>query len=125
MNRYRIEIEIHQGNGGDIQNREGPPPVFNQEGICPWMYRGDGIKSFRTGQRFTYPDDTGRICPWLMDSLNAAIRVLQHGGTLPWTYEGTPYKKEVDPEGITTEYMRCMDPTASGIVVKLIRTRVD
>ena len=34
----------------------------------------------------------------------------------------TFYEKEIDPDGVTTEYMRCVDPTKSGIVVKIIRT---
>jgi hypothetical protein len=34
------------------------------------------------------------------------------------------YKIEIDPEGITTEFVRCIDPTASGIVVKVIRTKL-
>jgi hypothetical protein len=49
------------------------------------------------------------------------IRVLQFGGTLPWTYEGTPYEKEIDPEDTTTEFVRCPDPTSSGVVLKIIR----
>ncbi len=28
------------------------------------------------------------------------------------------------PESITTEFIRCPDPTALGIVVKIIRTRL-
>ena len=28
----------------------------------------------------------------------------------------------IDPDGVTTEYVRCTDPTASGIVIKIIRT---
>ena len=57
-----------------------------------------------------------------MDSVLGAMSALEHGGTLPWRYRGTPYEKEIDPDGVTTEYIRCIDPTASGIVVKLIRT---
>ena len=49
------------------------------------------------------------------------IRVLEWGGTLPWKYENTPYEKVIDPDGITTEYVRCPDPTAD-LVVKIIRT---
>ena len=33
-------------------------------------------------------------------------------------------EKVIDPEGVTTEFVRCIDPTASGIVVKVIRTRI-
>lgn len=57
-----------------------------------------------------------------MDSVLGVIRALEHGGTLPWRYRGTPYEKEIDPDGVTTEFVRCIDPTASGIVVKVTRT---
>lgn len=77
----------------------------------------------KLGDRFVYPADRGRMCSWLLDSMGAAIRVLEYGGTLPWLYEGTPYKKVIDPEGITTEFIRCPDPTDSGVVVKITRTR--
>jgi hypothetical protein len=50
------------------------------------------------------------------------IRALESGGTLPWEYKGTPYEKVIDPDGVTTEYVRCPDPTASGIVMKITRT---
>ena len=30
--------------------------------------------------------------------------------------------KEMNPEGVTTEFIRCPDPTDSGIVVKIVRT---
>ena len=68
------------------------------------------------------PEDLGLLCPWLVDSLTGFLRALENGGTLPWTYRGTPYEKEIDPEGVTTEFVRCPDPTASGIVVKITRT---
>ena len=44
--------------------------------------------------------------------------------TLRWKYKDTPYEKVIDPDGITTEYVRCIDPTASRIVVKVTRTRL-
>ena len=50
------------------------------------------------------------------------IRALENGGTLPWKYLGTPYEKVIDTDGVTTEYVRCLDPTASGIVIKVTRT---
>jgi len=50
------------------------------------------------------------------------IRALENGGTLPWLYKETPYEKVVDPDGVTTEFVRCSDPTASGIVIKITRT---
>lgn len=116
MKNYRIELEIFEGNGGHPR-ADGTPPDFIKEGICAWMYN-----QYTVGSRFRYPQDLGQMCPWLVDSLTGFIRALQSGGTLPWRYLGTPYKKVIDPYGVTTEYVRCPDPTASGIVVKIIRT---
>ena len=78
----------------------------------------------KPGDHFRYPEDSGQICPWLMDSMSGFLRVLEYGGTLFWTYRGTPYEKEMDPDGVTTEFVRCPDPTASGIVAKITRTRL-
>jgi hypothetical protein len=126
MAEYKIEIEIYEGKGGTLQ-KDGDTIVYPdvvKEGICNWMYRGDGQHSYQAGQRFSYPEDLERLCPWLMDSLRGILEALCAGETLPWRYTGTPYEKVIDPEGITTEYVRCIDPTASGIVVKVIRTRL-
>jgi uncharacterized repeat protein (TIGR04076 family) len=121
---YKIEIEIFEGNGGQLRKKGDKIiyPNVEKEGICAWMYRGDGEKSYQVGQTFTYPQDIGKLCPWLFDSLQSFIHVLRFGGTLGWRYAGTPYEKEIDLKGITTEFIRCPDPTASGIVVKVIRT---
>jgi hypothetical protein len=116
MKEYQIELEIFEGNGGEIRT-DGTHPDFANEGICAWMYG-----TYEKGDRFRYPDDLGELCPWLVDSLTGVIRALEHGGTLSWKYKGTPYEKEIDPDGITTEFVRCLDPTSSGIVVKVIRT---
>ncbi|OGC94738.1 MAG: hypothetical protein A2W25_16125 [candidate division Zixibacteria bacterium RBG_16_53_22] len=128
MPSYKMEIEIFEGKGGSLQ-RDGDriiyPESLEKEGICAWMYRGNGVKSYQRGQKFVYPDDGGRLCPWLLGSIDGMIQALRYGGTLPWTYKGTPYEKVIDPDGVTTEFARCVDPTASGIVVKLIRTRVE
>ncbi len=97
--RYRIDIEIIESKRGKCAQHE-------------------------VGQKFTYPADRGRMCPWLLDSMNGAVRVLEYGGTLPWLYTGTPYQKVIDPEGITTEFIRCPDPTESGVVAKITRTKV-
>lgn len=121
MKEYIIELEIFEGKGGEFRP-EGPHPDLVKEGICAWMYGGDGQRSYRVGQRFRYPEDLGKLCPWLVDGLTGVIRALEHGGTLPWRYRGTPYEKTIDPDGVTTEFVRCIDPTASGIVVKVIRT---
>lgn len=124
--KYKIEIEIFEGNGGQLK-KEGDEiiyPDFLKEGICYWMYRGDGQQSYRVGKRFSYPEDKEQICPWLLDSLRGVIDKLSAGQTLDWYYKSTPYEKVIDPEGLTTEFVRCIDPTASGIVVKVIRTRL-
>jgi len=97
--RYRIDIEIVECKAGKCAQHQ-------------------------VGQTFAYPVDRGRMCAWLLDSMSSAIRVLEYGGTLPWLYEGTPYKKVIDPEGVTTEFIRCPDPTDSGVVAKITRTRV-
>jgi uncharacterized repeat protein (TIGR04076 family) len=123
---YKIEIEIYEGKGGQLR-KEGDTVIYPdlaKEGICAWMYRGDGQQSYQVGQRFVYPEDAGRLCPWLLDSVQGVIQALRFGGTLPWEYPGTPYQKIIDPEGLTTEFVRCIDPTASGIVVKVIRTKI-
>ena len=121
MREYLIEFEIFEGNGGPL-SQDGTYPDFAKEGICAWMHFAGGEKSLQVGQKFRYPDDLGQMCPWLVDSLTGMIRVLEHGGTLSWKYKGTPYEKLIDPDGVTTEFIRCPDPTASGIVIKVIRT---
>jgi hypothetical protein len=55
--------------------------------------------------------------------MHDAIILLQRGVILPWKYEGTPYEKVIDANGITTEFIRCPDPTAN-LVAKIIRTRI-
>lgn len=77
----------------------------------------------KKGDKFSYPADTSKICPWLQSSLHDFLILLAQGVTLPWKYEGTPYEKIIDPEGITTEFVRCPDPT-SNLVAKITRTRV-
>lgn len=126
MRGYKIEIEIYEGKGGQLQ-KDGDHiiyPDLEREGICAWMYRGDGQRSYQAGQRFSYPEDLGKLCPWLVDSMHGVIQALRFGGILGWDYAGTPYEKEIDPDGVTTEFIRCIDPTASGIVVKVIRTAI-
>ena len=95
--RYKIDIEIYEA-------REDS-----------WCHK--------KGDKFEYPKDWGKICAWLRTSMNDFIRILEFGGTLPWKYEGTPYEKVIDPDGVTTEYVRCPDPT-SNLVAKITRTLV-
>lgn len=84
------------------------------EGSCP---------QHQAGQKIKYPEAKGQICPWLMDAMSGAVRVLEYGGTLPWLYKGTPYEKVIDPEGLTTEFIRCPDPSRV-VVAKISRRRV-
>jgi len=94
---YKIEIEIYEA-------RENS-----------WCHK--------KGDRFKYPDDIGKICPWLLSSMHDFIILLQRGVTLNWKYSGTPYEKVIDPDGLTTEFVRCPDPTAD-LVAKITRTLV-
>ena len=88
------------------------------------IFEGAGCDQHRLGQKFKYPEDIGNICPCLLDSINSLIRVLQFGGTLPWKYNGTKYEKIIDPNGTTTEYIRCPDPTDAGVVAKINRRKL-
>ena len=85
-----------------------------------WLVPGLGHK---VGDRFVYPAEAGPICSWLQDSMSGFLRTLEYGGTLPWRYAGTKYEKEIDPDGVTTEFVRCPDPTTK-VVAKITRTRV-
>ena len=95
--RYKIEIEIYETR--------------------------EGLRCHHVGQKFKYPEDWGKICAWLRPAMIQPIRLLEAGVTLPWKYAGTPYEKVIDPDGITTEYIRCPDPTAD-LVAKIIRTNI-
>ncbi len=126
MSKFKFEIEIYEGKGGQLR-KEGDKIIYPnvvKEGICAWMYRGDGEKSFQQGQRFSIPEDNEKICPWLLDSMSGIIEALNAGKTLGWQYKNTPYVKVFNKNGVTTEFIRCIDPTESGIVVKIIRTKL-
>lgn len=125
MKNYKIELEIFEGKGGELKKVDGKPcipPDLPALGICAWLHWGDGEHSLGTGKRFSLPEDRNKICPWLLASIDPMVNALSSGETLGWTYRGTPYEKTIDPDGVTTEFVRCPDPTASGIVVKIIRT---
>ena len=85
---------------------------------------GETTRCYKKGEKFQYPQDCGKICSWLHDSMNAAIRTFQYGGMMPWDYKGTKYQKIMNKNGITTEFIRCPDPTTSGVVAKITRTEV-
>jgi uncharacterized repeat protein (TIGR04076 family) len=82
-----------------------------------------GCRRHKVGDRYKYPQDLGKMCPWLMDSANAMIRVLERDGRLGWSYKGTPYEKQINKGGVTTEFVRCPDPTSAGVVLKIIATK--
>jgi uncharacterized repeat protein (TIGR04076 family) len=119
MRQYELKLEIFEGKGATVL--DGKLPNLAEEGICAWMLGDENEPEKKVGDTFRYPDDLGQLCPWLADSVMGFIRALENGGTLPWRYRGTPYEKEIDLDGVTTEYVRCPDPTASGIVVKITR----
>lgn len=95
---YEIEIEIYEGKKCDLH---------------------------RLGERFKYPEDVGKLCPWLLDSVNSMVRTLQFGGTLPWKYSGTPFEKSKNSDAETVEYVRCPDPTDAGVIVKITRRKLN
>jgi len=76
MSDFRIEIEIFEGRGGQLQKDADEIiwPDYVKEGLCAWM----------------------------RDSLQGVIQALKFGGTLGWSYHGTPYEKVIDPESLTT-----------------------
>ncbi len=88
------------------------------------IFKGKGCDHHRIGETYRYPEEIGNLCPWLLDSINPMIRVLQFGGTLPWKYKGTEYEKILDTDGITTEFVRCPDPTDAGVVAKITRKKL-
>lgn len=82
-----------------------------------------GCQRHKVGDCFKYPEDIGKMCGWLLDSANTMIRVLERDGHLHWSYKGTPYEKQINKDGVTTEFVRCPDPTSAGVVLKIIATK--
>ena len=110
---------------GDLeqqQQQQAPPPKCKRYKMEVEIFeaRPDSW-CHKKGDKFAIPQDIGKICPWLQASLHDFLVALGHGATLPWKYEGTPYEKVIDPDGVTTEYVRCPDPT-SNLVAKITRT---
>jgi len=95
--KYKLEIEIFEARADS------------------WCHK--------KGDKFAYPQDIGKLCPWLLGTLRDFLIALNHGAVLTWKYEKTPYEKVIDPNGITTEYVRCPDPT-SNLVAKITRTKI-
>ena len=108
--------------GGQEQKKQAPPPKRRRYKLEIEIYEArPDTWCHKKGDKFAYPQDIGKICPWLLASLHDFLRLLEQGVTLPWKYEGTPYEKVIDSEGVTTEYVRCPDPT-SNLVAKITRT---
>jgi uncharacterized repeat protein (TIGR04076 family) len=110
-------------SGGRQQQQQAPPlPKRKKYKLEIEIYEArPDTWCHKKGDKFAYPQDIGKICPWLLASLHDFLRLLEQGVTLPWKYEGTPYEKVIDPDGVTTEYVRCPDPTSS-LVAKIRRT---
>ncbi|NVM38629.1 MAG: hypothetical protein HWN81_23785, partial [Candidatus Lokiarchaeota archaeon] len=45
--------------------------IFESDGVCD---------RHKVGEKFKFPEDNGKICQWLLDSMNSMIRVLKYGG---------------------------------------------
>jgi uncharacterized repeat protein (TIGR04076 family) len=86
---------------------------------------GPKTRCHKKGEKFKWPREMDGLCHWLASALDPVVTSLAGGAIYPWLYKGTPYEKVIDPEGVTTEYIRCPDPTEAGIVVKITRTFID
>jgi uncharacterized repeat protein (TIGR04076 family) len=87
------------------------------------IYEGEKCSRHKLGETFKWPQQVGKVCPWLLASADAMIKVLQYDGRLGWSYKGTPYEKIQNVDGVTTEYVRCPDPTDSGVIMKITATK--
>ncbi len=96
MKIYMMEYEIYEGN-------------------CP---------RFKVGEKFSNIQDLGKKCDWLAESATSMSKILEYDGTLPWDYKGTKYEKILNKDGVTTEFVRCPDPTSAGVVLKITRTQL-
>jgi uncharacterized repeat protein (TIGR04076 family) len=102
------------------------PMVVRRFGLEIEVYEvGPETRCHEKGEKFLWPRDNGKICHWLASALDPVCTTLSNGAILPWKYAGTPYEKVIDLEGVTTEYIRCPDPSKAGIVVKITRTFKD
>ena len=87
------------------------------------IFESGGCSRHKVGDTYSYPKDNGKICTWLLASAMPMITVLQYDGRLGWSYKDTPYEKVINKDGLTTEFVRCPDPTKSGVVLKIIATK--
>ncbi len=86
------------------------------------IFEGEHYTRHKVGEKFKYPKNNGKLCPWLLYSASHMIQVLMYDGRLGWSYKHTPYKKIINKDGVTTEFVRCSDPTSAGIVLKITAT---
>ena len=114
MKNYNIELEIHEDNGSACHGM--PSADFAENGACIWMHG-----KLEVGQKFQYPDDLGKLCPWLVYSATSMVRALENGGPLPQEYRVEPHEKRIDLDGVTTEYVRCSNATSTGVILKITR----
>ena len=96
VRRYDIELEVHEV--------------------------GKKTRCHQLGQKFKYPEEIGKVCGFLASAMDPILTALAAGAIYSWKYAGTPYEKVIDPDGVTTEYIRCPDPSEAGIVMKITRT---
>ncbi len=119
-----LPVELDAGQEEKPKEQETPRPKRKKYKLDIEIYEArPDTWCHKKGDKFAYPQDIGKICPWLLASMHDFLRLLEEGVTLPWKYEGTPYEKVIDPDGVTTEYVRCPDPTAA-LVAKITRTAV-
>lgn len=105
------------------QDEDGKKTVVRRYDLEVEVYEvGPKTRCHKLGDKFKWPLDQGKICHWLASALDPVCTALQTGAILPWKYSGTPYEKVIDPDGITTEFIRCPDPSEAGLVVKITRT---
>ena len=45
------------------------------------VVEGEKCHAHRSGDKFAYPRDSGRMCPWLLDRVGPAAGVLPFGGS--------------------------------------------
>ncbi len=88
------------------------------------IFEGDHCPRHKVGEKYKYPQDNGKLCLWLLYSASHMLQVLRHDGSLPWNYKNTPYEKLINKDGVTTEFVRCPDPTSDGIVLKITATKI-
>jgi len=91
MREYEITLEIFEGKGAIVPGDDFPNLV--EEGLCAWMLGDENEPEKRVGDTFRVPEDLGKLCPWLVDSLTGFLRALENGGTLPWRYRTRPTRR--------------------------------